>query len=224
MAIFATFNAQGQTFLGNLRKVEQGKGMVTIVQSQEITDLVNGTQKEPEHITLKPDQPEHSATTTGQQPTHNNSTAATQQPTHSNTTPQQPTHSNTTPQQPAHGNTTAQQHTTHETPADTPSSDEQPVDTRKKVMRKSYKTTGYRVQVFSGGNSRSDRMKAETAGTTMKSNFPNEPVYVHFYSPSWKCRMGNYKSMDEARRILRQVKALGYSQACIVKGQISVQY
>lgn len=98
------------------------------------------------------------------------------------------------------------------------------VDTRKKVMRNSYKMQGYRIQVFSGGNSRIDRQKAETAGAQMKANFPTEPIYVHFYSPSWKCRMGNYKTAEEARTILAKVKKLGYPQACIVKGTISVQY
>lgn len=98
------------------------------------------------------------------------------------------------------------------------------VDTRKKVMRNSYKTTGYRVQVFSGGNSRIDRQKAEQAGAAMKQYFPTEPVYVHFYSPSWKCRIGNYVEQEDAQRVLEQVKALGYKQACLVKGKISVQY
>lgn len=115
--------------------------------------------------------------------------------------------------------------TTHESATTTtPAMEETVVDTRKKVMRNSYKTQGYRIQVFSGGNSRKDRQKAETAGAVIKNNFPSEPVYVHFYSPSWKCRMGNYKTLEEARRLLAQVKKLGYTQACIVKGTISVQY
>lgn len=91
-------------------------------------------------------------------------------------------------------------------------------------MRNSYKTQGYRIQVFSGGNSRLDKQKAQTAGAVMKSNFPSEPIYVHFYSPSWKCRMGNYRTIDEARRLLKKVKQLGYPQANIIKGTISVQY
>lgn len=108
-----------------------------------------------------------------------------------------------------------------------PTSDDEtedtPVDTRKKVMRNGYKMQGYRIQVFSGGNSRVDRQKAESAGAAMKNSFPSEPVYVHFYSPSWKCRMGNYRSVEEARKALERVKAMGYRQACIIKGPISVQ-
>ena len=90
-------------------------------------------------------------------------------------------------------------------------------------MRNSYKMKGYRIQVYSGGNSHADKQKAEKAGADMKRLFPTEPVYVHFYSPSWKCRMGNYKTAEEAHRILSQVKK-HYRQACIVKGTINVQY
>ena len=97
------------------------------------------------------------------------------------------------------------------------------LDNRKKVMSNSYKTQGYRVQVYSGGSTRTDRQQAETTGAVMKTNFPNEPIYVHFYSPSWKCRMGNYKNINEAREILAKVKKLGYKDACIIKGTITLR-
>ena len=57
----------------------------------------------------------------------------------------------------------------------------------------------------------------------IKAKYPNLPVYVHFYSPSWKCRVGNFRSYEEANKVLKQMKALGYSSACIVKGKITVQ-
>ena len=97
------------------------------------------------------------------------------------------------------------------------------VDMHKKVM-KGYKVNGYRVQVFAGGNSRNDRLKAERAGENIKSAFPDEPIYVHFYSPRWICRMGNYRTYEEAHEVLRRVKQLGYDSAIIVKGKITVQY
>ena len=97
------------------------------------------------------------------------------------------------------------------------------VDMHKKVM-KGYKVNGYRVQVFAGGNSRNDRLKAERTGENIKSTFPGVPVYVHFYSPRWICRMGNYRTYEEAHEVLRRVKQLGYDSAIIVKGKITVQY
>ena len=96
-------------------------------------------------------------------------------------------------------------------------------DTRKKVI-KGYKVNGYRVQVFAGGNSRNDRIKAERIGSEVKAQFPGVPVYVHFYSPRWICRMGNYRTYEEAHEVLTRIKNLGYDSAIIVKGKITVSY
>ena len=185
--------AQNQKFLDGLRANETGKGTVTVTQSPAIDVLVNGNP----------------------QPSANNGVT--------NPTPAVPHTITSIPQE--NNRPDATQHTGTDIAnnnSETPGEDAA-VDTRKKVMRNSYKTTGFRIQVFSGGNSRTDRQKAEKAGTDMKRYFPTEPVYVHFYSPSWKCRMGNYRTQEEARAVLAQVKKY-YPQACLVKGTISVQY
>ena len=193
-----SLTAQSQTFLDSLRKDEPGKGSVSVTQSPEIDNLVNGTGQD------------HSGSTAKEGAGHTRQSSATQQHHEDG----------------KHDSASSESHTHEGTSSTTPSTttEETVIDTRKKVMRNSYKTQGYRIQVFSGGNSRADRQKAESAGMVMKSNFPTEPIYVRFYSPSWKCRMGNYKTLEEAQRMLAMVKKLGYKQACIVKGTISVQY
>ena len=193
-----SLTAQSQTFLDSLRKDEPGKGSVSVTQSPEIDNLVNGTGQD------------HSGSTAKEGAGHTRQSSTTQQHHEDG----------------KHDSASSESHTHEGTSSTTPSTttEEIVIDTRKKVMRNSYKTQGYRIQVFSGGNSRADRQKAESAGMVMKSNFPTEPIYVHFYSPSWKCRMGNYKTLEEAQRMLAMVKKLGYKQACIVKGTISVQY
>ena len=98
-----------------------------------------------------------------------------------------------------------------------------PEEIQKKIM-KGVKVAGYRVQVFAGGNTRKDRIKAERIGSEIKSLFPGVPVYVHFYSPRWICRMGNYRTYEEAHAVLERVKNNGYQSAIIVKGKITVQY
>ena len=98
-----------------------------------------------------------------------------------------------------------------------------PEEMQKKIM-KGVKVAGYRVQVFAGGNTRKDRVKAERIGSEIKSLFPGVPVYVHFYSPRWICRMGNYRTYEEAHAVLERVKNNGYQSAIIVKGKITVQY
>ena len=112
--------------------------------------------------------------------------------------------------------------TKHDTPSakqDTPV-----IDMRNKVMGRSYKVTGYRVQAYAGGNTRADREKARNIGDAIKMKFPEQPVYVHFYSPRWICRIGNFRTYEEAHAMLREIQKLGYKQASIVKGKISVQY
>ena len=103
------------------------------------------------------------------------------------------------------------------------SSTEEP-DMTKKVMKNSYKVTGYRVQAFVGGNTRNDRRTAETVGNNIKRRFPEQPIYVHFYSPRWICRVGNFRTYEEAHAMLLEIREMGYKQASIVKGKISVQY
>ena len=94
----------------------------------------------------------------------------------------------------------------------------------KKSSSHSIKTIGYRVQVFAGGNSRKDRQTAERIGNELRMLFPTEAVYVHFYPPRWICRMGNYRTQEEAHKSLLEVKKLGYNAATIVKGKITIQY
>ncbi len=141
------------------------------------------------------------------------------------TVPQKQTENNTTAtnhqEKPERLTTTNKTETTIKTETTTVEPDT--IDTRKKLM-KGYKINGFRVQVFAGGNSRSDRLKAEKIGDEIKTLYPGTPVYVHFYSPRWICRMGNYRTYEEAHEVLRNVKQLGYQSAIIVKGKITVQY
>ena len=91
-------------------------------------------------------------------------------------------------------------------------------------MKNTHKVTGYRVQVFTGGNTRNDRIKAENVGNAIKSKFPEQPIYVHFYSPRWICRVGNFRTYEEAHELLQEVQKMGNKQASIVRGKINVQY
>jgi hypothetical protein len=96
------------------------------------------------------------------------------------------------------------------------------VDSRRKVLRGGVKINGYRVQAFAGGNQRKDRKKAEQVGNTIKAHYPDTPTYVHFYSPRWICRVGNFRTYEEAHEMLRNIRNLGISGASIVKGKITV--
>ena len=96
-------------------------------------------------------------------------------------------------------------------------------DHRAVVYHGMRKVTGYRVQVFSGGNKREDRQNAERMGHKVKAAFPTQPVYVHFHSPRWFCRVGNFPDKKKAQDFLKKVKLAGFSQATLVSGIITVR-
>ena len=136
---------------------------------------------------------------------------------HSASTKKESAHSASTKKESAHSASTTT------TPPASSSTIEEP-DMSNKVMKNSYKVTGYRVQAFAGGNKRNDRQAAENVGTAIKRRFPEQPIYVHFYSPRWICRVGNFRTYEEAHAMLVEIREMGYKQASIVKGKISVQY
>ena len=189
--------ANAQTFTQRLQKSNAGEGKVTVTQSKEIDDLVNG----PQDVNTQSNQSNQNMPTTQKTPV----TPTTQKQGEEKEKPQQTQRPQITPQSELTPDTTF-----------TP-------EPRKKVL-KGYKVNGYRVQVFAGGNSRDARVKAERTGREINALFPGEPVYVHFYSPRWICRMGNYRTYEEAHQMLNAVKKLGYQSAIIVKGKITVPY
>ena len=136
---------------------------------------------------------------------------------HAASTKKESAHSASTKKESAHSSSTTT------TPPASSLTIEEP-DMSNKVMKNSYKVMGYRVQAFAGGNKRNDRQAAENVGNAIKRRFPEQPIYVHFYSPRWICRVGNFRTYEEAHAMLVEIREMGYKQASIVKGKISVQY
>lgn len=196
-----SLNTEAQSFLNDLRTDKAGQGTVTVSQSKDIDELVNNAKL------IK------SAPTTATNEKSDNATAATEhkQSQHKDQEKRDTVEEPLKEQHYASGSAS-------------PSTDTPNVNTGKKIMRNSRRITGYRVQAYSGGNSRVDRQKAESIGSAIKMRFPDLPVYVHFYSPRWICRVGNFRTYDEANSVLKEIKSMGYRQACIVKGKITVGY
>lgn len=231
----SSIQMNAQTYLDHLKQKNPGQGVVTVHQSKAIDELVNGKQVPTNTNQVNPQDDKTKTTPQPQKkPTdtqHKEVTPATQHKQTPDSHKQTPDSHKQTPDslkkaEPQHEAAKEKQHENNAKKAETHQEEtEMPVvDMRKKVMRRSYKVTGYRVQIFAGGNSRTDRLKAEQTGNNIKMKFPDQPVYVHFYSPRWICRMGNFRTLGEAQKVLAKVKALGYRQACLVKGQITVQY
>ncbi|MBM6660825.1 SPOR domain-containing protein [Marseilla massiliensis] len=194
--------AGAQTFTERLQKKVKNQGTVTVNQSAAIDELVNGT------VRITP-QPAGAPTTAKAQ------AGSQQQPPAAKLQPAQ---------KPAAEAAQRETHRAAEADAAESGADTPVIDTSKKVMRGAYKVNGYRVQAFAGGNTRRDRLQAERIGNEIKTLFPMQPVYVHFYSPRWICRVGNFRTYEEAHQMLTELRKLGYNQALIVKGKITVQY
>lgn len=178
------FHANAQTFTERVQKKVEGKGTVTIHQSDDIEQLVNDPQA-----------------------------TGVQSPQNSNDDKKQTGASKDNGQ----ANKGTIQNGDANSEGDTTNTPQNTVSGGHKVM-------GYRVQAFAGGNSRKDRQMAEQIRNNIKAHYANVPVYVHFYSPRWICRVGNYRTYEEAHQMMVNLQKLGYKQASIVKGKITVQY
>lgn len=214
VALCSTLAANAQNYLDHLQQKTEGPGTVTVTQSKEIDDLVNGSNQVQQPTT----------TNTGKPATAEQRTNATNVDTSKNLARQnEKSESEKKDEEEKKEEHKAELPVAKKT--ETTGEETAPiVDTSKKVMRNSRKVKGYRVQVFAGGNSRADREKAEQAGNAVKRKYPTEPVYVHFYSPRWVCRVGNYRTLEEANRMMRNVRNMGFKEACVITGQITVQY
>lgn len=92
-------------------------------------------------------------------------------------------------------------------------------DSEPKVL----KARGYRVQVYAGNNSRIARTEANEVADLIKTEFPEMPVYAYFQPPRWLCRVGDYRSIEEADAAMRRLKATGkFKEVSIVREQINI--
>lgn len=94
-----------------------------------------------------------------------------------------------------------------------------PTGTDKKVL----KSQGYRVQVYAGNNTSRAKNEAHSVATSIKEYFPELPVYTTFHSPRWLCRVGDFRSIEEADAMMRKLRATGvFKEVSIVKEQIII--
>ena len=85
------------------------------------------------------------------------------------------------------------------------------------------KARGYRVQVYAGNNSRIARQEANEVAEQIKQEFPELPVYAFFQPPRWLCRVGDYRSIEEADASMRRLRATGkFKEVSIVREQINI--
>ena len=60
-------------------------------------------------------------------------------------------------------------------------------------------------------------------GDSIQALFPELPVYTNFQPPRWLCRVGDYRSIEEADAMMRQLRATGrFKEVSIVRDQINI--
>jgi len=238
--LFGSLAVSAQSFLDHLQKEDQGQGQgsVSVKQSDDISKLVNGKNKQKENTSSqKSDTRSSSSASQSSSPTPrtDNRSAARESSTPStSSTRQQSSSSTQSSSQSEWEKERARQRSEDKKMREeirraaqkknedysSASSTTTSRGAIKKVMRGGRRIDGYMVQVWSGGNTREDKLKAEKVGQEMKSQMPSLPVYVHFYSPRWACRIGNYKKQDDATALVKKLKKMGYRSACVVKASL----
>ena len=235
-AVLLVLPLSAQTFTQQVQQHRSGQGTVTIHHDADIDRLVNGSAAGTQTATAS--KPAATATTSKTATTTNasktkteKSKAETSKTEKSKTEkPKAKPQSDTTKTKSQSQSDTARHQSSAPTEPGGSAQGSDPVSSLPdstalpSAPRHGYKTTGYRVQAFAGGNTRTDRQRAERTGNAMRQLLPGEDVYVRFYSPRWVCRVGNYRTYEEAHEKMLLIRKLGYESATIVKGKIIVYY
>ena len=235
LALFCAVPLSAQSFLDHLQKENQGQGQgsVSVKQSDDISNLVNGKNKQKESSASSKSEAKPSSSSQSQ-----SASSRTESRPASHESSQASSTSRSTQTDEASARAERERERARQRREDEKLKEEARREALKqrdeysstattssrgsvkKVMRGGRRIDGYMVQVWSGGNTREDKMKAEQVGQEMKSQMPSMPVYVHFYSPRWACRIGNFKKQDDATALVKKLKKLGYRSACVVKASL----
>ena len=100
----------------------------------------------------------------------------------------------------------------------------QPTDSVITSPRRTRKAMGYRIQAFTGNDSRRDQQKAVQVKATLRQLFPQHQVYVSYQHPRWLCRMGDFASYADAQAVLSEVRQSGYESATVVRARVNLPY
>lgn len=104
-------------------------------------------------------------------------------------------------------------------------SDESGTGTNVNASVRKMKIAGYRIQVYAGGNSRASRDQAKEMAIKVKEKYADLSVYTSFQSPRWLCRVGDFRTIEEADSMLRKMReANDFEEASIVKSYIQISY
>ena len=89
--------------------------------------------------------------------------------------------------------------------------------------QKVMKGSGFLIQAYAGNNTRQAKNDAYRVSSQVKVYFPELAVYTSFNPPRWLCRVGDFRSIEEADAMMRKMKATGvFKEVSIVKDEVNI--
>lgn len=211
LALFAVQLHAQQTYTEKLRQNEAGKGTVIINQSPEIEQVVNGKAQQKSEtkgrITTLPaigGKPVVTGTSTKSNNTAPTSHTSTSHSTATNATNKSEKAKSATSNV-SHGGSSTQSHTY--------------------VNRARHKARGYRICIFTGGNSRADKQKAIEMGNKCRAKFPELASYPSFEAPRWVTHVGDFKTREDASKYVSKIRRTRITyEVRIVASEVNIPY
>lgn len=74
------------------------------------------------------------------------------------------------------------------------------------TARSRHKARGFRICIFTGGNSRQDKAKAQQVGQQCRNRFGELAVYTFFQSPRWVTHVGDFATRKEAEKYVNLIR------------------
>lgn len=174
---------KAQTFTDHARKQSNGKGRLTVVQDADIDNIVNNKKGKAVQAT-------QTAKKAEAKPAKKAETASGDVQK-GNKTSDKPT---------------ANTEKTASTPVLSTIRSNNSRQNNRYVARQRVSAQGYRIQIYTGGNSRNDKNEAQQMRVKCQQHFPELAAYVHFISPHWVCRVGDFNTREEAARYVTRLR------------------
>ena len=87
------------------------------------------------------------------------------------------------------------------------------------------RSVGYRIQAYTDNNQRTAKAAAQARARAIAMKFPQYRSYISYNAPSWRLRIGDFKSQSEAQAALARIRSVFPSYAremTIVRDHINV--
>lgn len=193
------------TYTEKLRKNDPNKGSIIINHSSEIDDAVNGTSKKKAGSTSTP-----VTKTTGNDKKQ-----------------QAEKHEEKHAKGDSNENKGKEHNATEHKKSTTASNNNTSKTNGQKhyVTRARHKARGFRICIFTGGNTRADKIKAIEMGQKCRNLFKELAVYPSFEAPRWVTHVGDFKTRQEAQKYVTRIRRARISyEVRIVSSEVNVPY